>query len=116
MEQRQQGEQFRILDAALPARLPAAPNRLRLMLMGLMVSLGMAAAAVMLAEHVDTSFHTIDSLRAITKAPVLVSIPLIVSDADRRRKKWRQCLAAAPVPGALAPLGPAPAHIPPGDQ
>ena len=116
MEQRQQGEQFRILDAALPARLPAAPNRLRLMLMGLMVSLGIAAAAVMLAEHVDTSFHTIDSLRAITKAPVLVSIPLIVSDADRRRKKWRQCLTAASVLVALALIVQASAYIARGNE
>src|SRR2546428_12844123 len=103
MEQRQQGEQFGILDAAVPARLPAAPNRLRLMLMGLMVSLGIAAAAVMLAAHVDPSFHTIDSLRAITKAPVPVSIPLIVSDADRRRQKWRPGLTAAPQPGGPSP-------------
>src|SRR5262249_7597499 len=35
MEQRQKGEQFRVLDSAVPSATPAAPNRPRLLLMGL---------------------------------------------------------------------------------
>src|SRR5256886_1397244 len=65
MEQRQKGEQFRILDPAVPAREPVA-RRVRLMLMGLMLSLGLAAGAVVLAEQLDTSFHTVDELRRFT--------------------------------------------------
>src|SRR5712692_9583871 len=60
MEQRQKGEQFRILDPAIPGQEPAAPNRLRLVLTSLMLSLGLAVGAVVLAEHIDTSFHSID--------------------------------------------------------
>jgi polysaccharide chain length determinant protein (PEP-CTERM system associated) len=89
MEQHQKGEQFRILDAAIPARQPAAPNRSRLMLVGLLFSLALAAAAVVVAERLDTSFHTVNDLRALTPAPVLVSIPLIVDDADARRQRTR---------------------------
>lgn len=97
MEQRQQGEQFRILDAALPARLPAAPNRVILLIVGLLVSLGAAVALVMLVEHIDTSFHTVDDLRRVSAAPVLVSIPLIVTEGDRRRHKLRFALGAVAV-------------------
>lgn len=102
MEQRQQGEQFRILDSAIPATQPAAPNRFRLFLMALMVSLGAATAAVVLAEHVDTSFHTIHDLKALSPVPVLVSIPLIVTDGDRRQRKWRFVVTAAAITLALA--------------
>src|SRR5213593_735438 len=62
MEQRQKGEQFRVLDPAVPPREPVA-RRARLLLMGLMASLGLAAGAVVLAEQVDTSFHSVDELR-----------------------------------------------------
>ncbi|MCI0410749.1 MAG: hypothetical protein L0191_19680 [Acidobacteria bacterium] len=94
LEQRQKGEQLRILDPAIPSGQPAAPNRLRLILMGFVFSLGLAAGAVVLAEQLDTSFHTVDDLRAFTAMPVLVSIPKIITTADASRKRWRFCLVA----------------------
>ena len=102
MEHRQKGEHFRILDPALRAKEPIAPNRPVLMLGGLMLALGMAAAVAVLVEQLDTSFHSVNSLRALTKGPVLLSIPRIVTAADRGRRKWRSCLAAAAVLLALA--------------
>ena len=95
MEQRQKGEQFRVLDPALPHPEPAAPNRVRLLVIALVGSVSIAAAAVMLAEHVDTSFHTVDDLRAFSPVPVLVSIPLIVTLADLRRRRWHMRLATS---------------------
>lgn len=92
MEQRQKGEQFRILDPAIPSKFPAAPNRLKLILIGLLLSTGLAAGTVLLAEQRDTSFHKVEDLRAFTKVPVLVSIPRIVTDADRRQSSWQFCL------------------------
>lgn len=88
LEQRQKGEQFRILEPAKASAQPAAPIRQRLILMGFMLSLGLAAGAVMLAEQLDTSFHTVDDLRAFSKVPVLVCIPRIVTRRDRRRRRW----------------------------
>ena len=60
-----------------------------------MGSLGLAVGAVMLAERVDTSFHTIDELRAVSPVSVLISIPRIVTQGDLRRKRWRMRLAAS---------------------
>jgi polysaccharide chain length determinant protein (PEP-CTERM system associated) len=94
MEQRQKGEQFRILDPAIPARQPAAPSRLKLVAVALIGSLGLAVAAVMAAERIDTSFHAVDDLRTFSGAvPVLVSIPWIVTAAHSRRRRWRMRLA-----------------------
>lgn len=88
MEQRQKGELFRILDPALPPQSPVAPNRLVLALMGLMASIGVGAAAAVLAERFDTSFHTTEDLRAFTRVPVLASIPCIVTAGDTARRRW----------------------------
>ena len=95
MEQRQKGEQFRILDPALPSQVPAAPNRLRLFIVSLVLSLGLAGGALMLAEMLDTSFHSTDEIQEFTIVPVLVSVPRIVTDADRQRGQRRFRLAAA---------------------
>ncbi len=95
LEQRQKGEQFRVLEPAIPSNVPSAPNRLRLILMGLMLSVGLAAGAVVLAEKLDTSFHSVDDLRAFSTVPVLVSIPRIITETDLRRRRWRTRLAAS---------------------
>lgn len=95
MEQRQKGEQFRILDSAVPAGEPTAPNRPRLMLIALVLSLGLAVAAVVAAEQLNPTFHSLDELRAFTTAPVLVSIPQIVTPVDTARHQRRARLAVA---------------------
>jgi protein tyrosine kinase modulator len=95
MEQRQKGEQFRFLDAALASAVPAAPKRPRLFAIAVALSLGLAVGAVVLAEMLDTSFHTIDALRGFTKVPVIAGIPRIVTDADAAHQRRRFHLAAA---------------------
>jgi hypothetical protein len=97
MEQRQKGEQFRILDPALPPREPDAPKRSRLVLVGIALSLGLAIGAALLAEKMDTTFHSVDDLRAFTRIPVLVSIPRIVTGGDRRRRQRRFVMGAVSV-------------------
>lgn len=106
MEQRQKGEQFRVLDPALAANEPAAPNRLRLLAMGLALTLGLTAGAVVLAEQFDTSFHSVGELRAFTDIPVLVSIPRIVTASDARARRRRACAAiVAMIAGLLILAG-----------
>jgi polysaccharide chain length determinant protein (PEP-CTERM system associated) len=94
MEQSQRGERFRILDPAIPPKQPSAPDRTLLLFVGLLGACGAAVAAMVVTEQLGGSFHRVDDVRALTTAPVLVSIPLIVTEADRRRAKWRFCVAA----------------------
>ena len=89
LEQGRKVEQFRILDAAVPPRQPAAPARLRLLLAGLFVSIGIAVGAMLAAEKLDTSLHGIDDLRSFVRVPTLFSIPFIPTAADTRRH-WRR--------------------------
>jgi succinoglycan biosynthesis transport protein ExoP len=71
------GERFRVLEPALPPEGPDAPNRFRLLIMGLLLAAAAAAAAVLIREQFDTAFHSVDELRDYTTVPVLVSIPPI---------------------------------------
>ena len=95
MEQRQKGEQFRILDSAVPASSPAAPRRAKLLVVSLALSAVLGVGAMILAEMLDTSFHSTADLRAYTTVPILVSIPRIITERDARRTRWRFRLAAA---------------------
>ena len=94
VEQQQRGELFRIVEPAAVPDQPAAPRTGRLAALGLMASLGLAALAVMLAEQVDNSFHSLAELRAHVPAPVAAAIPRIVTPADERRGTRRLHLLA----------------------
>lgn len=89
MEQRQEGERFRLRDRAVPPHEVVAPRRGRLLFMALALSGTLALVALVLAEKLDASFHTAAELRAFTSIPVMASIPRIVTSADRQRQRWR---------------------------
>jgi polysaccharide chain length determinant protein (PEP-CTERM system associated) len=106
VERRRAREEFQILESAFPAREPAAPNRPKLVLLGVLLACAATGAVVMLAEQLDTSFHGVDDLRSFSKLPVLVTIPEITTRADRTRRRWRLRLAAgAGVIGLLLIVG-----------
>jgi polysaccharide chain length determinant protein (PEP-CTERM system associated) len=111
MEQQQKGEQFRILDVALPSAMPSAPNRLRIIAFGIIAALGAAGAAVAIAQHLDTTFHTVDHLRSMTTLPVLTSIPLLEIAGDRWRARRRFALALVAVLLALGVASGASRHL-----
>jgi polysaccharide biosynthesis transport protein len=106
LEQRQQGETFRVIEAAgLPER-PAGPNRFRLLLVGLALALGASGVAVVLAEQVDTSFRRVDEVRATVPMPVLSAIPRITTEQDRtRRLRQRRWATAAVAIGLFVVAG-----------
>jgi len=95
-----QGENFRILDSAVPPEGPSAPNRLRLLLMGLLLAFAAMAGAVVLAEQFDTSFHNVDDIREFTAVPVLATIPQI--GATPRHGWTRATLSTASAVAAVA--------------
>lgn len=75
IETDRQGERFRILEPALPPSGPTAPNRIRLMILGLLLALGATALAVIAREQLDPSFHSVDEVREFTNVPVIATIP-----------------------------------------
>jgi polysaccharide chain length determinant protein (PEP-CTERM system associated) len=102
LEQGQSVEQFRILDAATAPREPAAPSRVKLLAMGFVLSVALAVCAVVLIERLDTTFHTVDSLRAYVSVPTLFTIPVIPTAQRTRRKLRRLAVTAVLVATGLA--------------
>jgi len=85
LESDRQGERFRVLEPALPPEGPTGPNRIRLILLGILLALAAAVAIVLGSEQFDASFHGIDEIREFTNVPVLVSIPPIGPVPFKRR-------------------------------
>ena len=89
MEYRQKGEQFRVLDAAIPMRTATAPRRGWLLFVSLAFALGLGIATIFVSEMVDHSFHSLDDLRGFSRVPVLACIPQIVTNEDARAARLR---------------------------
>lgn len=95
MEADRQGERFRILEAAVAPEGPSAPHRPYLLILGMLAAIGLAAAAVIIAEQFDSTFHNLDELRAFTTVPVLATIPLIAN--NRGRQVMRAVIVSASI-------------------
>ena len=106
MEHGRKGEHFVLLDAAVPPRTPIGPNRTLLALMSLALALGLGASAVILAERLDTSFHTADDLKSFTRVPVVAGIPHLDTQRDvARRWQWGKLAVAVGLLGVVVMAG-----------
>ena len=102
LERGQNTEQFRVLDPAIPPAHPAAPNRLWLLMMGLVMAGALGFGAIVAAEKLDTTFHTVEEVQAFTSLPTLARIRLIPSRARSRRERIRFALMTAAAIAAVA--------------
>jgi protein tyrosine kinase modulator len=89
LERRQIGEQFRLLDPARMPERPFSPNRQRINMMGLLGGLAVGLGLVALLEYRDSSFKTDEEVTNVLALPVLAVVPVMQSDAERRRAfRW----------------------------
>jgi succinoglycan biosynthesis transport protein ExoP len=106
MEQRQKGEIFRVIEPAVPDEQPAAPRRGRILLLGLLLSLALATGLVIVLEALDASVHTHHDVETCTPLPVLVTVPVLLSQPDRQRRQIRFIVGTvAALAGMCAILG-----------
>ena len=76
------GERYRIVDAATLPLFPASPNRVKMILLGILFGIVSGIGAVFGLEYFDHSFKDEDSIEDNLKLPVLAAIPSIVTEAD----------------------------------
>ena len=85
LERRQIGESFKLLDPArLPER-PFSPDRRTINVGGVLAGLALGLALIALLEYKDASFKTDVEITSVLSLPVLAVVPLMHSDAERRR-------------------------------
>jgi len=90
LEQREEPFIFKVVNpAVLPVR-PVKPDRVLIILFGLLAGIGAGVALVFGWEnYLDTSFKNAESLKNSIGLPVLAAIPNIVTDEVKKRKRKR---------------------------
>ncbi len=100
LEQRQQGQQFRIIDPPSMPYKPSAPNRVLVSLGGLVLGLAVGAILTAILELTDARVRREKDLQGLVPARVLVGIPrLSTPEEDDRlvRRLWLDRAAVAAV-------------------
>lgn len=85
-----------------PARLPEKPfkpNRVAIVLIGIVLGIGAGVGLTALIEFSDSSFSNVDALSNSMGFPALAEIPIIVTLEDRRKKNLKR---AAMVTGMVS--------------
>jgi polysaccharide chain length determinant protein (PEP-CTERM system associated) len=98
LEQRQIGEQFRLLDPPRVPLKPASPNRKRINATATLGGLGLGLLLVGLMETRDATMRSeADVVGVMKDLPVLALLPFVTTEDDLRRHRRRQRLVSAAV-------------------
>lgn len=88
-ESEQGGERFTMIRSPAPGRLPVYPNRIGLILLGVVLGALFSGIAVAVAESSDTNVRDVSDLPVLGDALVLAAIPRIANSRDRRIRRLR---------------------------
>jgi len=102
LEQRQIGEQFKILDPANRPQLPFSPNRRMIAAAGVAGGLGLGIALVILLELRDKTFRSDIDVQQALGLPVLAMIPHMVNTEERTKRRRLILLGASAAVVTLA--------------
>ena len=94
-ETEQGGERFTLIRPPIPARLPVYPNRIGLILLGVVLGALFSGIAVAVAEASDTNVRDVRDLPVLGDALVLAAIPRINNSRDRRVRRLKVVTWAA---------------------
>ena len=98
MEKKQKGEQFQIIDRANLPQIPVAPNRPRIIIVGILLGLGAGLGAAFLLEILNTSFKRTEDLDGYMNVPLLATLPMITTRGqiiEQRQEQGLLILASA---------------------
>jgi polysaccharide biosynthesis transport protein len=87
LETERKGEKFTLIEPPQPPEKPISPNRILVLTLGLVMSVGLGVGAVIARESFDASVRGPSDIRQLLQVPALASIPIILTAADRVRRK-----------------------------
>ena len=102
MEKKQKGEQFQILDPANFPVKPVRPNRLMIILAGLVAGLAGGIGLALFWDGLDSSFRRSEEINAYVNVPLLATLPALVTRGSVLEQRRAQGLLVLASIGTLA--------------
>jgi hypothetical protein len=96
------GAQFRVIDPPRVSPQPVAPNRLALLGIAFVLSIGAGLFASLVASQLMPTFHDARTLRETTKRPILGMVSMLPSETLLRVRRRRSWMFASGLGGLLA--------------
>ena len=90
LEREQKGERFTLIEPANLPEKPIKPNRILIILLGLVLGIGAGSSAAALKEFTDESVQEPDEFQDISAFTLLATIPVIANEEDRIRARKRR--------------------------
>jgi polysaccharide chain length determinant protein (PEP-CTERM system associated) len=101
LEKKQKGEQFEIIDPANIPLKPVRPNRLVIVMAGLVFGLGGGVGLALLLDTLDRSFKHADEIQAFVNVPLLATLPALMTRGTIVEQRRGQGLLVLASVGAL---------------
>jgi polysaccharide chain length determinant protein (PEP-CTERM system associated) len=89
VEQRQIGEQFKMIDQARIPEKPSSPNRPRYYLLSFLLAIGVGLGLAVIGEYFDRGLRSEDDVRLALALPVLATIPVIGNKRKKVSLRWK---------------------------
>ena len=88
LESEARGEKFTLIRAPSKPDKPFSPNRIGILLLGALLGVGLAIGAAVLVDASDPTVRGAEDLTDIMDDTPIGAIPMIMNEADRRRR-WQ---------------------------
>lgn len=100
---------FKIVEPATLPLGPSSPRRSRLLLVGLLASLGVGLVVALVAEHMDTTFKDTADFQEFTNLPTMAALPAMAANlkGDKKIAKRLAEETVSLIPPANSKLQPA---------
>jgi hypothetical protein len=95
------GERFTLIEPPSVPEKPASPNRILIVVMGVVLSLGAAVGVALLLEMLDTSVRSKRELEELLQVPTLAVLPWITTQGERAMRARRRKFGIGGAVGAL---------------
>jgi polysaccharide biosynthesis transport protein len=90
LEESDMAEKMTLISPATIPETPDSPNRLALVLVGLVLALGGGVGFGSMMEFMDSTVHTREDVARISTFPVLGGIPYLVTRKERHHARRRR--------------------------